>query len=687
MREGVLIVQRVLKHADVVIAAAVVAMVVMMVVPLPPALLDLLLSLNLTVALLVLLVAMYTQEPLEFSIFPSLLLVTTLFRLALNVSSTRLILLHGEAGRIIRSFGEFVVGGNPVVGFVVFLILAIIQFVVITRGAERVAEVAARFTLDAMPGKQMAIDADLNAGLITEDDARKRRREIEREADFYGAMDGAAKFVKGDAIAAVIITIINLLGGFAIGVWQRGLAVEQALQRYSLLTVGDGLVTQIPALLISTATGIVVTRAASEANLGQDLTGQLLSRPRALYIAAGLLGTLAIMPGLPWLPFVILAAASGGMGLVMTEVDRLARQEAAEQARSREDEALKQPDRVLGLLRVDPLEIELGYGLIPLADPATGDLGQRVGLIRRQLALELGFIVPPIRIMDNMQLEPHVYAIRIRGVEVGRGELYLERFLAMAPTEQEADLDGIQTREPAFGLPAIWVAADQKERAELLGYTVVDPASVLATHLTEICRRHAHELLSRQEVQTLLDRVKQDHPAVVEELVPNLLPLGEVQKVLQNLLREGISIRDLPAVLEVLADRARVTKDPDLLTEAARQALARYITRRYGLHEGRVPVITLDPALERAIADAVEHRDAGAVLALEPATARRALESLAAAVEGLVARGARPIVLCSPVIRLYFKRLTERALPRLVVLSYAELEPDVEIEAIGVVRA
>lgn len=681
--------QGVAQHADVMVAAAVVAVVVMMVIPMPPGLLDLLLAANLAGALAVLLVAMYTREPLEFSIFPSLLLVTTLFRLALNVSSTRLILLHGDAGRVIQAFGQFVVGGNPVVGFIIFLILTIIQFVVITRGAERVAEVAARFTLDAMPGKQMAIDADLNAGLITEAEARQRRRDIEREADFYGAMDGASKFVKGDAIAAILITFINLLGGFGVGMWQRGLSFEDALGRYSLLTVGDGLVSQLPALLISTATGIVVTRAASEVPLGGELLGQLLAQPRPLYLVAGVLGVLGVVPGLPTVPFLLLAALAGLAGRAVDEKRRAEAAREAERAEAARADALKQPENVHGLLGVDPLEIELGYALIPLADPASGDLGARVGIIRRQLALELGFVVPPIRIMDNMQLEPNAYAIRLRGVEIGRGTLYVERFLAMSPAGspgEAPDLEGIPVREPAFGLDALWIGADQKERAELLAWTVVDPASVLATHLTELCRRHAAELLSRQAVQRLLDRVKEEHPAVVEELVPNLLTLGEVQKVLQHLLREGVSIRDLPAILEALADRARMTKDPDLLTEHARQALARAITHQLGFAQGRRAVITLDPALEREILDAVQRTDAGNVLAVEPALVRRLLESLAHEVQKLAARGLEPIVLTSPLVRLYFRRLTERAFPKLAVISYAELEGDVEIEAAGVIR-
>jgi flagellar biosynthesis protein FlhA len=663
-------------------------MVVMMVIPLPPVLLDLLLAFNLTLALVVLLVTMFTSEPLQFSIFPSLLLVTTLFRLALNVSSTRLILLHGYAGEIIRTFGEFVAGGNAVVGFIVFLILVVIQFVVITRGAERVAEVAARFTLDAMPGKQMSIDADLNAGLLTEDQARKRRRDVEREADFYGAMDGASKFVKGDAVAGLIITIINIIGGIITGVLQHGMSLSDAAGTYSLLTVGDGLVSQIPALLISTATGIVVTRAASEGSLGRDLTEQLLSQPQVMRIASCLLFGFALVPGLPRLPFLVLGALSMFLASTLVRAARQAGAEDTERQRQEELDALHRPESALSLLSLDPLEIELGYQLIPLAEKGRGDLPARISIIRRQLATELGMVVPPIRIVDNIRLRPESYVIRLRGVEIARGELYIERYLMMNPGVQDPPgIQGLPTREPAFGLPAVWICAADKEHAEMAGLTVVDPPSVLATHLTEVIKNHAHELLGRQEVQTLLDSFKARSPAVVEELVPNLMTLGEVQKVLQNMLREGVSIRDLGTVLETLADLARSTKDLDVLTEQVRQALGRMISRSLAGEQGAVQVVTLDPALEEQIINSVHRTETGTSVAVDPELHRSMLTSLARETQRISERGQAPVVLCSPLVRLYFKRLTERVARKLVVLSYNELDPDLQIEAIGMVSA
>lgn len=675
------------RYGDLLAPAAVIMMVVMMVVPLPPVVLDLLLAFNLTLALVVLLVTMFTIEPLQFSIFPSLLLVTTLFRLALNVSSTRLILLQAYAGEIIRKFGEFVVGGNAAVGFIVFLILVIIQFVVITKGAERVAEVAARFTLDAMPGKQMAIDADLNAGLINEDQARRRRRDIEREADFYGAMDGASKFVKGDAIAGLIITVINVLAGVITGMMQRGMSFGDAAGTYALLTVGDGLVSQIPALLISTATGIVVTRAASEASLGQDLAGQLLGQPQVLRIAGVLLIGFGLVPGLPRLPFFILGGLAMALAANLRRATAQAEQAAAEAQRQEELDGFRKPESALSLLQIDPLEIELGYALVGLADRGGGDLPERVSVIRRQLASELGLVVPPIRIVDNIQLRPNTYVVRLRGVEVARGELFADRYLSMNPGIDDQDIEGLPTREPAFGLPAMWITRDVKEQAEMAGYTVVDPPSVMATHLTEVIRQHAHELLGRQETQVLLDSLKQRSPVVVEELVPSLMTLGEVQKVLQNLLREGVSIRDLDTILETLADLARSTKDLDVLTEQVRQAMSRMLSRTAAAEDQVLRVVTLDPALEEQIMSAVQRNETGTTLAMDPGRVRKMLASLAAETQKLADRGHSPVVLCSPLVRLYFKRLTERVARKLVVLSYNELDADLEIEAVGVVQA
>jgi flagellar biosynthesis protein FlhA len=545
----------------------------MMVVPLPPIVLDMLFSMNITISLMMLLVTMYTSQPLDFAVFPSLLLITTILRLALNVSATRLILLRGYAGQLINAFGTFVVGGDPVVGFIVFMILVIIQFLVITRGAERVAEVAARFTLDAMPGKQMSIDADLNAGLINDQQARERRLKVQREADFYGAMDGATKFIKGDAVATLLITAINLLGGFTVGLFS-GMSPMDSWQTYALLTVGGGLVAQVPALLVSTASGIIVTRAASEGSLGEDLLAQLIRQPRVLGIAGGVLCGLGLVPGLPNVPFLCFGAGMLALaGMIRAGVRRKKEAEARE-AKQEETEALRRPESVLPLIPLDPLEIELGYGLIPLADPNQGgDLLDRVVMVRRQMALDWGLVVPPIRVRDNLgQLEANQYVIKLRGSEVARGELMVDHYLAMSPDGNE-EVEGIPTKEPAFGLPALWVSGADKEKAELLGYTVVDPSSVLATHLSEVLKSRAHELLTRQTVKDLLDTIKQSHGALVDELVPNVLTLGEIQKVLQNLLREGVPVRDLVTILETLADYGRVTRDAEVLTEYVRQAM------------------------------------------------------------------------------------------------------------------
>jgi flagellar biosynthesis protein FlhA len=677
------------KYGDVLVALAVIMVVAMLVIPVPAWLLDMLLAVNLTVSVAIVLVAIYNQEPLQFSVFPSLLLITTLFRLSLNVSSSRLILLNGEPGQVIKAFGEFVVQGNAVVGFVIFLILVVIQFVVITKGAERVSEVAARFTLDAMPGKQMAIDADLNAGLVTEQEARSRRRVIEQEADFYGAMDGASKFVKGDAIAGMVINVVNLLGGIAVGVFIQGRDAAGALSHFSLLTVGDGLVSQIPALLISTATGIVVTRAASDGNLGQDLVGQLIRQPRVLFLTGGTMGALGLVPGLPGLPFLTLGVLVLFLGWQMQraakarEVEEAQRTQAEGQMAAASDE--RKPENVLGLLQVDPLEIELGYGLLGLADQAQGgDLMERVVMIRRQTALDMGLVLPYIRVRDNMGLKPNQYVIKLKGIEVGQGELLPDHFLAMDPGTVMQPVPGMETREPAFGLPALWVASADRERAELAGYTVVDPPAVVATHLTELIRRHAHELLGRQEVKQLVDLVKESHPAVVEELQRSF-SLGEIQKVLQNLMREGLSIRDLVTIFETLADYGG-NKDLELLTEYVRAGLSRSIARQLGLTE-KVRVITVHPDLENQIAQAVDRQPGGTYLNLDPETIHRMLNSLTRLAGDMAALGSTPLVLTSPAIRPYFKRLTERSLPKLVVLSYNEVDPNLELEAVGMVNA
>lgn len=672
------------KNADIIVAAALIFTVIMMIVPLPTFMLDLFYSLNLAMSLVIILLTTYITQPLQLSVFPSLLLILTLSRISLNLLSTRLILLNGFAGEVVDRFGNFVVGGNAVVGFIIFLILVLVQFLVITRGAERVAEVAARFTLDAMPGKQMSIDADLNAGMITEGEARQRRRDVEREADFYGSMDGASKFVKGDAIAALIILAINLIGGFVIGMVQRGLDVTQALQQYALLTVGAGLITQIPALLISTATAIIVTRAASEGSLGTDFVGQLFNQPRALMIAAVTMAGLGIVPGLPKLPFFILAGMFGFFGYMLSKASPAPTE--SDTGKEESVENAKKSENVASLLQIEPLEIELGYRVVPLAlKEQGGDLMERVLGIRRQCALELGIIVPPIRVRDNLQLEPNAYVVLLRGIAVARGEIHLDQYLAMNPGVAAEEIPGVPTTEPAFGLPALWIRADQKDRAEVAGYTVVDASSVVATHLTEVIRGHAADILTRQDVQSLLDSVKVSAPTVVEELLPGLMTVGEVQKVLQSLLREGISIRDLGSILEALADNARLTKDTEILTEYVRQAMARSICHQFGLDRGRARVLTLSADLEQRLADSVQRGDNGTYLALEPQTIQRIHGSLAEQTQRLAAYGDTPIVLCSPSVRLFFRRLVERVAPRLLVLSYGELTPSVEVESAGMV--
>lgn len=677
---------KILKYSDIIVAVAIITIVVMMIIPLPTFMLDIMLAFNITFAIIIVMVAIYNVEPLEFSVFPSLLLVTTLFRLALNVSSTRLILLEGYAGEVITAFGNFVVGGNPVVGFIVFVILIIIQFIVITKGAERVAEVAARFTLDAMPGKQMSIDADLNSGAINDSEARQRRKNIQREADFYGAMDGASKFVKGDAIAAIIIIIINIVGGFVIGMVQRNMDVLQALQTYTLLTVGEGLVNQIPALLISTATGVVVTRAASESNLGHDIVNQIFTNPRVFFIASGVLAFLAVVPGLPGIPFFVLSAVSGAVGYSLYKTARSAAQSEIVQQEEQEKEEVRKPENIVSLLQVDPMELEIGYSLIPMVDVGQGgDLLDRVVMIRRQCALELGLIVPTIRIRDNIQLKPNIYVIKLKGIEIARGELLLDHYLAMNPGTASEDFVGIETVEPAFGLPALWIQEANREQAELAGYTVVDPVSVLTTHLTEIIKSYAAEILGRQEVQTLIDAAKQNNPAVVEELVPNLLSVGDIQKVLASLLRERISIRDMVTILETLADYAQLTKDTEILTEYVRHALSRQLSRQYASNH-TLTCLTVDPQLEEVINGAVQRTEHGSYVALEPQTMQTIISSLTSELPKLTNMGYQPIVLTNPTVRLYFRKLTERVAPNLTVLSYAELEPKIEVQALGMVK-
>jgi flagellar biosynthesis protein FlhA len=674
------------RYSDVLIATAAVTVVAMMILPMPHWLLDVLLCANIGLALSILMVTMYTNEPLQFSSFPSLLLMSTLFRLALNISATRLILLHADAGTVINAFGSVVVGGNFVVGIVVFIILIIIQFVVITNGAGRVAEVAARFTLDAMPGKQMAIDADLNAGIIDETEAQRRRAAIAREADFYGAMDGATKFVRGDAIAAIIMIIVNVLGGFVVGVAQRGMDLTQALQTYTLLTVGEGLVTQIPALIVSTATGLMVTKNGSEKNLGWELMTQVFAQPKAIGVTAAVFTTLVMVPGMPKIPLLMAAAMAGIMAYYLAQNEKNAAAAARARAAQPQMEKPTLPESMVDLIGVDPISVEIGYGLIPLADPKQGgELLDRITMIRKQCAIDMGMLVPAIRVRDNVQLGANEYVVRLRGAEVARGEVFPGQCLAMNPGGATEKLSGTETVEPAFGLPAIWISEAQRMHAEVAGYTVVDPITVLVTHLSELIRRHAADLFTRQQTQELLDAAKQDSPAVVSELVPELLGLGDVQKVLQNLLRERVSIKDIVTILEAIADYATATKDTDILTEYVRQRMSLAICRQHQSPDGKLVVFTFQPALEQTIVDNIRQTELGARLILDPDTTQALLHAVRAQVEQMAQLGYPPIALCSPRTRLHIRRLTEHSFPILTVLSYAEIAPDVEVESIGMV--
>ncbi len=673
------------KYSDIFIALAIVTIVIMMIIPLPTLLLDLLICVNITAALVIVISTIYNEEALDLSVFPSLLLVTTLFRLALNISSTRLILLNGYAGEVITSFGNFVVGGNAVVGFIMFVILVIINFIVITKGSERVAEVSARFTLDAMPGKQMSIDADLNQGAITDEEAKIRREKVQREADFFGAMDGASKFVKGDAIAAIIIMMINISGGFVIGMVQRNMEALQALQQYTLLTVGEGLVSQIPALLISTATGVIVTRAASEGNLGADIVGQLIRNERIYFIIAGVLLFLALVPGLPGVPFACLSVFCFLIGKSLQKREEKSAETTKVEKKARAKEEATRPENIVSLLQVDPMELEIGYSLIPLVDTGQGgDLLDRIVMIRRQCALELGLVVPTIRIRDNIQIKPNAYIIKLKGIEIAKGELMLDHYLAMNSGTVFEEVPGIETVEPAFGLPALWIPEAEREQAELNGYTVVDAVSVLATHLTEVIKAHADEILGRQETQNLVDNLKKTNTSLVEEVVPELMNVGEIQKVLANLLRERVSIRDMATILEVLADYARATKDTEILTEYVRHAMARQITQQ-NVQNNILPCITLAPPLENRIAGGVQRTDHGSYVSLDPDSMQRLVDNLNTELEKLTNMGYQPIVLTSPAVRLYFRKLVERSVPGLIVLSHAEIEQSVEIQILGVV--
>ncbi|HEY2477635.1 MAG TPA: flagellar biosynthesis protein FlhA [Solirubrobacterales bacterium] len=685
--------KRLMSHADLIAAVAVVLVVVMMIVPLPPGLIDIFITLNIASAITIVVATLYVPRALDFAAFPSLLLLTTMFRLAINVSVTRQILLHGDGGSVVKAFGSFVVGGNVVVGLVVFLILIVIQFVVVTNGAGRVAEVAARFTLDAMPGKQMAIDADLNAGQITDQQAHHRRDDIAREADFYGAMDGASKFVKGDAIAGILIVMINLIGGIVVGVMQQHLSFPEAVQHYSLLTVGDGLAAQIPALLISVAAGILVTRSASERDLGNDIASQIFKQQKAPMVAAGVICAFALVPGLPKLPFLLVGGALAGIAYALKDgmpqpaggpapagggplhlgpggENQLPAGPAADTATA-----------------VDPLELAIGFGLVPLVEAGQGGgLMGRVGAMRKQLAGELGSVIPPVRIHDELGLDSHEYVLRVRGSEVARGRVMPGHQLAMDSGEAAGQLPGVATTEPAFGLPATWVPDAARAEAEALGYTVVDPESVVATHLTETIRGHAAELLTRQETKKLLDGLKETNAAAVEEVVPEQLSLGEVQRVLQALLREGVPIRDLGAIVEEIGDKSRLTRDPAVLAEYARAALGRTITAPHLDGAMRLRAISLDPAIEQEIGESIAQTPDGEQLAMEPSRAQALIAALGRQLDSALAQGARPVLLCSGRARRHLRRLCEQSLPQLTVCSYNEIVPGVRVENMGVVQ-
>ena len=678
-----------LRNQDVWLATGVLAILVILIIPIPAWSLDIFLTLNISLSMVVLLGTIYLKKPVEFAVFPSLLLILTLFRLSLNVASTKLILGHAAAGNVINAFGSFVTGNNYIVGVVVFAIIVVIQFVVITKGATRISEVAARFTLDAMPGKQMGVDADLNAGLISEDQARARRREIEQEADFYGAMDGATKFVRGDAVAGIIITIVNILVGLAVGVWQREMSLADAAQTYTQLTIGDGLVTQVPAVIISVAAGIIVTRTTSDTNLGADLSNQLRRYPRALGISGVMLAIFGLVPGMPTVPFLAIAAVLGGLAYQSSQ--QFQREATAELALAEAEESaaeVEPEERTEDLLIVDPLKVELGYGLIQLADANQGgDLLTRVQIIRQQMASKMGFIVPVVRIVDNMRLRPNEYVVKLREAEIARYELVPDHVLAMNPGLAQEEVPGIPTTEPAFGLQAVWVGPAERDRADLLGYTIVEPSAVVATHLTELLMTHAAELLTRQDVQKLVDTVKETAPSVVEELLPTVLNLGEVQKVLQSLLRERVSIRNLEVVLETLADFGPRTRDVELLTEYSRHALARQVCAEFVDEENALHVVTLSPTLEADILEAVRQNDNGDFIPLKPDRADAIATQTVEAVQPLVAAGQDPIVLTSAQVRRYFKRIIERHLPKAVVLSYNEIDPSVNLESEGQVGA
>ncbi|WP_010236614.1 flagellar biosynthesis protein FlhA [Clostridium arbusti] len=674
-------------NLDILVAVGVMFIVLMIIIPLPTPMLDVLIVINITIAIIIILITMFTTEVLQLSVFPTLLLITTLFRLGLNISSTRLILSQANAGDVINAFGSFVVGGNYLVGIIIFLIIIVIQFIVITNGAGRVAEVAARFALDAMPGKQMSIDADLNAGLIDDAEAKNRRKKIQSEADFYGSMDGASKFVKGDAIASIVIVLINILAGIVIGAVQLNMPIAEAAQTYVRLTIGDGLVSQIPALLISIATGILVTRSGNDEDFGKQVVGQLTGYPKVLGIAAGILLLLSFIPGLPFLPFFILAIACG-VGAYLLYKDEKAQEIIQEETMNMEltEQENKEPENVMNLISVEPMEIEIGYGLIPLADEASGgDLLQRIASVRRQCAIEMGIVVQPIRIRDNLQLKTNEYVVKIRGTVVAKGELMPSMLLSMDPSGESGEIQGIKTIEPTFGLPAVWINKDQREDAEIKGFTVVDPTTVMVTHLTETIKSHSYELLGRQEVKTIIDSMKERYSAVVEELIPDLMTIGEVQKVLQNLLKEKVPVKDMVTILESLADNSRNSKDLELLTEYVRIALGRSICNPLVDENNRIVVATFAPEVENVIANNIQKSMQGSFPAVDPDTTSRILDSIKNALNTIYFPENQPAILVSPKIRPAVRKLIEMVFPNITVLSLNEIPNEIEIKTEGVV--
>lgn len=677
-----------MKKADLAVAGYVLAAFIMLIVPIPSGLLDVLLCINMAVAFTIMFGSMFAKEALDMSFFPTVLLFTTIFRISLNVSSTRLILTSGDPGNVVRTFGQFVGGNDLIMGAIVFIILIIIQFMVINKGSERVAEVTARFTLDAMPGKQMAIDADLNTGAITDKQAKERRDKIQQEASFFGSMDGAVKYVKGDATAGLIITAVNIVGGILMGMFRQGLDFNTALNTYAVLTIGDGLVSQIPSLLISLSTGILVTKGSKDADFGAALISQLFGVPRTMYMVGAVLIGLGIVTPLNTIIFVGVGVAFVVTGRMMAGTIETAQIENEANQEEMAAEEIRQPENVTSLLQVDPIELEFGYGIIPLADVNQGgDLLDRVVMIRRQIALELGTIVPIIRLRDNIQLNPNQYIIKIKGIQVSEGEILFDHYMAMNPGYVEEEITGIKTFEPSFHLPAVWITEGQRERAESLGYTVVDPPSIIATHLTEVIRQHIAELLSRQDVQNLVDNLKESNPSIVEELVPKMLGLGEVQKVLQNLLSEGISIRDLLTIFETLADYAQTTRDTDVLTEYVRQSLKRAISAKYFPANETTSVVTLDPKVEQEIMSSVKQTEQGAYLTLAPERTKAIMASVQTEIDKLESLGKNPIIITSPIVRMYFKRLTEDYFKDLIVVSYNEVETNVELQSVGMVTA